>query len=68
MAKRERYSATIKCKKCGQTGTGEFEENENPVHGRGFDTVIKSVSSGFKLQLVNGKEAIYCEVCDEIIP
>lgn len=49
MAKREKYSAILRCAKCGAEGTGEFEENETPPHHDGkFERVIISLPHGFK--------------------
>jgi hypothetical protein len=62
MAKRESYSAAIKCKCCNNSGTGTYEENENPVHGRGFDTV-ESVSDGFEIRKENCRDVVYCSRC-----
>ncbi|WP_288392487.1 hypothetical protein [uncultured Herbaspirillum sp.] len=48
MAKREKFSAPIECKKCGKTGRATWEENENPVYGNGAARELIDVSEGFR--------------------
>ena len=35
MAKRERFTTSINCQMCQETGTASWEENENPVYSAG---------------------------------
>jgi ribosomal protein S27E len=70
MAKREFITSHLKCEDCGTTGTAEWSENENPVHGRGLDSKLLSVSDGFKAGIgtvAMGDQAIECTGCGKII-
>lgn len=63
MSKKEEYTVDISCPECDQTGRATYSENENPVHGRGFDKRLENVSEGFKI--IKGN--IYCEKCKKTI-
>jgi hypothetical protein len=70
MARRERISSHIECKDCGKTGTAEWSENENPVHGRGLDSQLLSVTEGFAKgqgTVALGDQAIVCLTCDKVV-
>ena len=56
MAKRERFVTPLTCPECAVNGSATWEERE-----RGdLETIIKSVSEGFRIDL--GTE-IYCVNC-----
>lgn len=67
MAKREQFSTYVTCPACDKKGTASWEENENPVHGRGYDRELIDVSIGFHLakgQLdKSGDPKIDCDNC-----
>ena len=65
MALRENFTTAIKCPKCNKTGTAEWSENENPMHGGGLDTRLISVSNGF-INTTGNK--IECSICNVAIP
>lgn len=60
MSKKEKFSAPIECPKCGNKGSAEWEENEDPVHGRGFDAKLISVTGAFE---TTGRESVRCSIC-----
>ncbi len=63
MPKRETYEQPIKCRKCGNSGTAEFEEFENPVFAGGnLGTQLKRVSEGFTLDA----GSIHCQ-CGAVV-
>ena len=51
--------AAINCKRCGHHGQAAYSENENPVHGDGFDQEVESVPEGFEIR---GKK-VFCSEC-----
>ena len=70
MAKREWIRTHIECKTCGNTGTAEWSENENPVHGRGLDSILHSVTEGFAAgpgKVALGDQEILCLTCKTVV-
>jgi len=66
MGKRERFTATVTCPKCGRNGTAECEELENPVYSRGvLNRTIESVSTGFVKGSPDaaGDQRVLCSKC-----
>lgn len=64
MPKKESFTTSIICPRCGSSGTAIWEENENPVHGSGLDAKLVEVSGKFKI--INGYK-IKCKDCGELI-
>ena len=70
MSKREFITSHLKCEDCGTTGTAEWSENENPVHGRGLDSKLLGVTEGFARgegKVAMGDQAIVCTDCGRVV-
>ena len=67
MAKRVRFTSPVECPKCGATGRGEWEENENPDPGleRGLGRTLFRMPYGFSRRLGDRRAdpALMCEKC-----
>lgn len=64
MTKKEYFKSKISCEKCNTTGTANWVENENPIHGNGLDTKLLDVSNDFEDV---GENKIKCSKCGLII-
>ncbi len=66
MAHREQFSSPLRCPNCGREGEATWEENENPVHGGGYDRKLVSIPAGFERSSHNdrfGDSDILCKNC-----